>query len=326
MKAMSARLGAVALVSVAALALAGCSKAGDSAPASTAGANTPITIGVVITGIALYPYYQAEVKGIKAEAAKLGKDIKLVVLDSQGSDQTEQSNMQQVINEKVNAIIYTPGSDAVGAAETAAATAAGIPVIAVDRTAGKSESAYVGYDNVALGEDMANYAVAQLGGKGNIGGEIGVPGVINVINREKGWKNVLAKNPNVNYVGEVTTNFDPSVAYTVTQNLITGHPNTQWILVMDDNTALGTIRAVKDSGKDIKVMGLGGQTAGFKAVEDGSMAATVLMKPYELGSVGLKTAVQVARGQKFDKAPTFTNPVVTKSNAAKYLKETGVGW
>ncbi len=45
----------------------------------------------------------------------------------------------------------------------------------------------------------------------------------------------------------------------MTQNLLTGHPETQYLLVMDDNTALGTIRAVKESGKDVKVVGLGAQ-------------------------------------------------------------------
>jgi len=315
----------LATLAIAALALTGCSKAGDATQSNTK-ATGPLTIGVVVTGIALYPYYQAEVAGIKAAAKKAGADVKVTILDSQASDQTEQSNMQQVINQKVDAIIYTPGSDAVGTSQTALATAAGIPVIAVDRKAGDSESAYVGYDNVKLGETMADYAVKQLNGKGKIGGEIGVPGVINVINREKGWKNVIAKNPGIDYVGEVTTNFDPSTAYTVTQNLLIGHPDTQWILVMDDNTALGTIRAVKDANSSAKVVGLGAQTAGLKAIKDGSMAATVLMKPYELGYVGLQTAVKVARGQSYNKVPSFELPVITKDNVSKYEGQTGVGW
>jgi ribose transport system substrate-binding protein len=285
-----------------------------------------VSIGVVITGIAMYPYYQAEVKGIKAEAAKLGKQVSLTILDCQGSSQLEKSNMQQVINEHVNAIIYTAGDAAVGKTETAAAKAAGIPVIGVDRVAGPAESAYVGYNNVTLGADMANYVVKQLNGKGTVGEEIGVPGVVNVTNREQGWKNVFAKNPGITVAGVVTTNFDPGTAFTVTQALLTGHPNIKWLLVMDDNTALGTIRAVKASGKHIKVMGLGGQTVGIKAVENGSMAATVLMKPYQLGQVGLSTAVKIVYGEKYVKVPTFSNPVVTKSNAAQLLKQTGVGW
>lgn len=315
----------LAALAIAAVALSGCSKAGDETQATAKNSGT-INIGVVVTGISLYPYYQAEVKGIEAAAAKSGQKVKLTVLDSQGNDQTEQSNMQQVINQKVDAIIYTPGSDAVGQSQSALAKAAGIPVVAVDRKAGDSEAAYVGYDNVRLGEAMAEYAVKQLDGTGKIGGEIGVPGVINVINREKGWKNVIAKNPGIDYVGEVTTNFDPSTAYTVTQNLLTGHPDVQWILVMDDNTALGTIRAVKDSNSSAKVVGLGAQTAGLKAVADGSMAATVLMKPYELGYVGLETAVKAVQGKAYDKQPSFDTPVVTKDNVAKYQKETGVGW
>lgn len=317
---------AIVFVSLAAVVLAGCSKVGPSTTVTTPKADGPITIGVVVTGIALYPYYQAEVKGMQAEAKKLGSNIKLVILDSQASDQTELSNMQQMINQKVDAIIYTPGSAAVGTAQAAAAKAAGIPVVAVDRDAGAAESAYVGYDNVKLGEDMASYAIKQLGGTGKIAGEIGVPGVINVINRAKGWKNIIDQNPGVTYVGEVTTNFDPAVAYTVTQNLLTGHPDTQWILVMDDNTALGTIRAVKDSGKDVKVVGLGGQTAGLKAVQDGSMEATVLMKPYQLGVVGVDTAVNIARGKPYNKKPSFETPVVTKSNVSTYQGQPDVGW
>ena len=317
-------LGATAVI--ASLALSGCSKAGDSAGAATASAGQKITIGVVITGISMYPYYQAQAAGIEAAAKAEGSDVDVVVLASQASDQTEQSNVEQMINRKVNALIFTPGSAEAGAALATQAKNAGIPVVAVDRKAGDATAAYVGYDNVKLGEAMATYAVKQLGGKGNIGGEIGVAGVVNVINRAKGWQNVISQNPGITYVGEVETGFDPAQAYTVTQNLLTGHPETQYLLVMDDNTALGTIRAVNATGKAEKVVGHGAQTAGLKAVQDGDMAATVLMKPYELGYVGLQTAVKIARGEKYDPAPTFDNPVITKDNVADFIGKEGVGW
>lgn len=328
MKFMTRKISTLAvstLVAALALGLSGIGASSASA-ATTVKAGAKIKIGVVITGIAIYPYYQAQVKGIKAAAKQLGKNVSLTILDCQGSSALEKSNMQQLINMHVNAILYTPGDAAVGKANTAAAKKAGIPIVAVDRQAGPTQSAYVGYDNVALGAAMANYVVTQLGGKGVVGEEIGVPGVVNVINRQKGWDNVLAKNPGVKSAGVVTTNFDPAVAFTVTQALLTGHPDINWLLVMDDNTALGTIRAVAASGKNIKVMGLGGQTAGIKAVLDGSMAATLLMKPYQLGFVGLQTAVKIVYGQKFVKTPTFTNPVLTKANAATFTKLPDVGW
>lgn len=315
-----------ATATIAGLVLSGCSKAGDTAANAPAAAGEKITIGVVITGISMFPYYQAQAAGIEAAAKAEGDDVEVVVLDSQASDQTEQSNVEQMINRKVNALIFTPGSAEAGAALATQATNAGIPVVAVDRKAGDDTAAYVGYDNVKLGEIMAQYAVDELGGTGNVGGEIGIAGVVNVINRAKGWENVLSKNPGITYVGEVETGFDPAQAYTVTQNLLTGHPETQYLLVMDDNTALGTIRAVKESGKDVKVVGLGAQTAGLQAVEDGDMAATVLMKPYELGYVGLETAVKIARGEDYDKAPTFENPVITKENVSDYVGKEGVGW
>ncbi len=316
-----------ATLAITGLALSGCSKAGDPAdPGSAATANDgKVTVGVVITGIAMFPYYQAQADGIEAAAEELGSDVEVVVLDSQASDQTEQSNVEQMINRNVDALVFTPGSAEAGAALATQATNAGIPVVAVDREAGDT-AAYVGYDNVKLGEIMAQYAVDQVSGEGYVGGEIGIAGVVNVINRAKGWQNVLSENPGITYVGEVETGFDPAQAYTVTQNLLTGNPDTQYLLVMDDNTALGTIRAVKESGKDIKVVGLGAQTAGLEAVESGDMAATVLMKPYELGYVGLQTAVKIARGEDFDANPTFENPVITKDNAADFIGQEGVGW
>ena len=324
----SVTITALAALSALTLTLTGCSKAGDnsgqSSPSAPPSAGGKVTIGVVVTGIAMFPYYQAQVKGIEAAAKSAGKDVELVVLDSQANDQTEQSNVQQVINRKVDALLFTPGSAAAGAALATQAKAAGIPVIAIDREAGTDTRAYVGYNNVKLGEGMAEYAVRLLGGKGQVGGEIGIAGVINVINREKGWKNVLAKNPGLKYVGEVETGFDPAQAFTVTQNLLTGHPGTQVLLVMDDNTALGTIRAVK--GKKVAVIGLGAQTAGLKAVKSGDMVATVLMKPYELGYVGLQTALKIVRGEKFDARPTFENPVITADNVDQYIGKEGVGW
>ena len=64
--------------------------------------------------------------------------------------------------------------------------------------------------------------------------------------------------------------------------------------------ALGAIEAAKSANKKIFIVGFDGTQDGLKAVEAGTMAATIAQQPELMGQQGLEAAVKIAKGEKVE--------------------------
>ena len=49
------------------------------------------------------------------------------------------------------------------------------------------------------------------------------------------------------------------------------------------------------------IIGFDGTDDGIKAVNDGSMAATIAQQPDKMGEIGVETALKLAKGENVDK-------------------------
>lgn len=60
------------------------------------------------------------------------------------------------------------------------------------------------------------------------------------------------------------------------------------------------IEAAKSANKKIFIVGFDGTQDGLKAVEAGTMAATIAQQPELMGQQGLEAAVKIAKGEKVE--------------------------
>lgn len=68
---------------------------------------------------------------------------------------------------------------------------------------------------------------------------------------------------------------------------------------MNDEMALGAIQALgAKAGNDVKVVGFDGTEDGFKAVEDGTLVATIAQNPAELGKQSVQILARPSRAKK----------------------------
>ena len=70
------------------------------------------------------------------------------------------------------------------------------------------------------------------------------------------------------------------------------------MFAQNDEMALGALRAVQASGKQIMIIGFDGTEEGIAAVKRGKLAATVAQQPTLIGQLGIDTAVAVLKGEK----------------------------
>jgi ribose transport system permease protein len=102
-------------------------------------------------------------------------------------------------------------------------------------------------------------------------------------------------------------------------NLLQAHPDVQGVIAANDEMALGAIKALgSKAGKSVAVVGFDGTPDGLKAVQDGTLYASVAQQPSQLGRIAVDNALRAVDGKKVDATVKVPVKVVTKKNVAGF--------
>lgn len=268
-------------------------------------------IGIILSTLN-NPFFVTLRDGAAAQAKKLGYE--LIVLDSQNDSAKESSNMEDLIQQKVGAILVNPvDSDAVANAVKAANTAK-IPVLTIDRSAnGGNVVTHIASDNVAGGKMAGEYIAKLLKGKGKVVEIQGVPGTSAARDRGKGFDEVIAKNAGIKIIAQQEAGFDRQKGLTVMENILQAQPEINAVFCHNDEMALGALKAIQAAKRiGIFIVGFDATDDAVKAVNDGLMSATVAQQPALIGSLGVDNAVKVMKGGKVPPAIPVALKLITK--------------
>ncbi|MGK0469319.1 ribose ABC transporter substrate-binding protein RbsB [Clostridium sp.] len=256
-------------------------------------------IGIVMSTLN-NPFFVSMKEGAEKKAQELGYEV--VVLDSQNDATKERSNVDDLIQQGIVALIINPtDSDAVVNSITVA-NDNNIKVITVDRKANGGEVvSHIASDNVEGGEMAAEFILEKLNGKGNIVELQGIPGASATRERGEGFHNIVDGKDGVKVVASQAADFDRQKGLTVTENIIQATPAFDAIFAHNDEMALGAVKAIKTANKDVIIVGFDGNDEAKAAVESGVLAATIAQKPDLMGAVAVENAVKVAKGETVEK-------------------------
>ncbi|MFJ2022495.1 substrate-binding domain-containing protein [Streptomyces sp. NPDC087897] len=264
------------------------------------------------------PFFVQMKEGAQAEAEKAGID--LTVTDAQNDASQQANQLQNFTSSGVSSIIVNPvDSDAVGPG-VRSANKADIPVIAADRGVNKADTAtLVASDNVAGGKLAAAALADQLGGKGSIVILQGTAGTSASRERGAGFAEGLKAYPDIRVVAKQPADFDRTKGLDVMTNLIQSHPGVTGVFAENDEMALGAAKALgSKAGKSVSVVGFDGTPDGLKAVEAGTLYASVAQQPAELGKIAVRNAVSAAKDEKVEDMVKVPVKVVTRKNVADF--------
>ena len=250
-----------------------------------------VTLGLVLSTLN-NPFFVSLRDGAQKAADTAGAT--LVVVDAQDDAAKMTAGIEDLITQKVSAILINPtNSDAV-VPSIEKANAAGIPVFTVDRGAnGGTVVSHVASDNVAGGKMAAEFLCQSIGGKGNVVELQGIAGTSAARDRGQGFNDYMAAScKDAEIVAQQTANFNRDEGLTVFENILQAQPEIAAVFAHNDEMILGAIQAAEAAGRTgIVFVGFDAVDDAVQAVKDGKLAATVAQQPSLMGQVAVETAL-----------------------------------
>ncbi|WP_146441217.1 ribose ABC transporter substrate-binding protein RbsB [Vibrio kanaloae] len=256
------------------------------------------------------PFFVTMKDGAEAKAEELG--YKLIVLDSQNDPSKELSNIEDLTIRGVKAILINPtDSDAVSNA-IRIANRSDVPVLTLDRGASRGDVvSHIASDNVIGGEMAGHFIMEKVGEKAKVIQLEGIAGTSAARERGEGFMNAV-NGSDLELLASQPADFDRTKGLNVMENLLAANPDVQAVFAQNDEMALGALRAVQASGKEVMIVGFDGTEDGIAAVNRGLLGATVAQQPDLIGSLGIEMADKVLKGETVDEYVPVPLKIIAK--------------
>ena len=271
------------------------------------------------------PFFVTVKDGAQEEADLL--KVNLIVTDAQNRLDKQISDIEDLIQKRVDVLLINPTDSAGIATVVKKANKAGIPVFAIDRgidvSTGAQVVAQIASDNVFGGRLQARFLAKALGGKGNVVELEGIPGASAAIDRKVGFEDELAKvAPGIKILASQEAGFDQAKGLDVMQNILQANPGkVDAVVAANDSMALGAIQAIQQAGAKrpdgsrIIVVGFDAVDQALEQIRKGTMDATIAQQPALMGQLGVGSgrlnAISPLLYTKLNNAQSFPVPVKT---------------
>jgi ribose transport system substrate-binding protein len=268
------------------------------------------------------PFFIDMQHGAEEAAKKLNVDLVVQAAERETDVEKQMQIIENLIQARVGALAVTPSGSREVVPAIGKANEARIPVVIVDtRLDSKAATdasirtvSFVGSDNYRGGQLIGEHLIKVSGGKANVAILEGIPGHDTGDQRVRGFRDAIEAAPGVQVLASQTANWERDQGFTVFQNMLQANPSIDSVFACNDMMALGAIEAIAAAGKTgkIRVLGFDAVDDARKAIEAGTMLATVAQFPDEMGRVAVETAVKAMRGETVPSETSVRSGLITQ--------------
>ncbi len=245
-------------------------------------------------------------------------DIEMIVMDAGGDSKKQIHDIEKLLGGNIDLLIVSPNEADPITPIVEKAFKDGIPVVIIDRKINSSlYTAYVGADNYEIGKLTGSYIVNLLGGKGRIMEIWGLRGSTPAIERDHGFREIIAQYPEIEVSTEVEGSWEiDTVRQQLSRNInLIGRPDV--VFAHNDVMAYGayTVLHKDNPATDIKFIGidgLPGPGGGIQFVDDNILKATFLYPTG--GEEAIQVASRILHREPFQKENGLHSIVIDKKN------------
>ena len=320
----------LAATMVVSLAACGGSAASSEAPAAEAAEETAAEEGgdseqltiFFTNAILTAPYCAVQLEAMQAYAD--ANNINLQVADGKEDAQTQLDQIKNAVTQGVDGIIYFPGDQASTIPVVRYLADCGTPFIVlnskVDESVQDLVPSYVGSDYEAMGKIAGELALDALGDEGgNIVYIDGLSGTEVALATEKGFKDAISANSNINILAQQPADWDTAKAMSVMEDFITTFgDDIDCIFAVDGGMAKGAAQALENAGLWGQIPMVCSDQGQFvlDAIAAGEMSGTAMQDPYQEGELAMQVIVKLINGESVEKWEVLPTGKVTQENAS----------
>jgi ribose transport system substrate-binding protein len=271
------------------------------------------------------PFFIDMQRGAEEAAKRLNVDLVVQAAERETDVDKQMQIIENLIQARVGALAVTPSGSREVVPAIVKANEAKIPVVIVDtrldattaENAGARTVGFVGSDNYRGGQLIGEFLVKTSGGKATVAILEGIPGHDTGDQRVRGFRDAVKATPGVAIAASQTANWERDQGFTVFQNMLQANSAIDTVFACNDMMALGAIEAIATAGRTgkIRVLGFDAVEDARKAIDAGTMAATVAQFPDEMGKAAVESAVKAIRGESVSPDTNVRIELVTKASS-----------
>ncbi len=275
--------------------------------------------------------YQTTYEKAFIEAAEANPDVEAVVLDAGGDVARQIAQMEDLIQQGVDAIIIWPTNGKAVIPAVRKAKNAGIPVVVTNSNIAEEGFDFVasfsGPDNITQGSRSAEimcdkFKEMGIENEARVVQISGQPGYTTAIERAKGFEDRLPEVcPNVNLVETQPGDWNREKSQKVMEAFLVKYDDIDGVYAGDDNMGVGALNAAKAAGRDgIIFVGATNFAVGYEAMERGEYWGSIYQSPVDDAKAALKTAIELLQGKELPFLNYFDTPKITQDNMSEFTK------
>jgi ribose transport system substrate-binding protein len=287
-------------------------------------------IGITQNNVGVDSYQTTYEKAFIA-AAEANPNVETVVLDAGGDVARQIAQVEDLIQQDVDAIIIWPTNGEAVIPAVRKAHSAGIPVIVTNSNIAEQGFDFVksfsGPDNITQGARSAEIMCEKFTEMGiqdeaQIVQISGQPGYTTAIERAKGLEDRLPEVcPNVTLLETQPGDWNREKSQTVMEAFLVKYDDIDGVYAGDDNMGVGALNAAKAAGRDgIIFVGATNFSVGYEAMERGEYWGSIYQSPVDDAEAALQTAIDVLEGKEVPFLNYFDTPKITQDNMGDFTK------
>jgi len=265
-------------------------------------------------------FVKAIADAAQAEADAQGAE--LVMADAEGDVNKQISDVETMIAQQVDVIIVIPQDVEGSAPVVSMANEAGIPIVVCNGDIADTDyTAFVGCTDQESGEILGTWFNDNLEKGSKICIIEGPMGQSGQVGRYAGFEEVGMLD-NFEVLSVQTANWKRDEAMALTEDWLTTYGDElKGIVCENDDMALGALSACKAAGRDdIVIGGVDGLADAVEAVQKGEQGVSVLQDSKGQGAGSIEVAMQIVKGEDYEKDTRIPFRAITKDNAKAFLE------
>lgn len=278
----------------------------------------PVDITVIIKSTdASIEFWEVLIDGVQEAAQEFEANVKVTGSKTETDVDEQIALVEQAIGEKPDAIVLAANDfdRLVPIAEKVRSK--GIKLIIVDSGI-NSDAAHssVATDNVNAGQKAGEMMQSQINGQAKVAIISYVKNAASHIDREKGVRSILGNNSNIELLPTYYVEGSEQNAYLMAKEILQSQQDVVGIIGLNEPTTVGAGRAIQEiGGKDkVTLVGFDSSVNEIMLLDEGVMKATVIQRPFQMGYLSMKTAIDAVRNKSVPKSIDTGSLVITKQN------------